>query len=191
MKLMCIWCYFLLQYARIVQKLGFPARFKVNAFALLIRSESKMFPDHLDSMGSGDMQDFKIQNMVGSCDVKFPIRLEGLALASGNFANVRIYSSAISNIWSLIISSVQNLACLALPNLILLKYLLTCYPSWYLTVWAGDFPWADLPHGRPQDRDPRLRLWQGRPHWSQGAGTDIHCLWEHIPDARAVQETAV
>jgi hypothetical protein len=36
-----------------------------------------------------DMQDFKIQNMVASCDVKFPIRLEGLALASGVFANVR------------------------------------------------------------------------------------------------------
>jgi len=47
------------KYARIVQKLGFPARFK----------------------------DFKIQNMVGSCDVKFPIRLEGLAMVSGTFAN--------------------------------------------------------------------------------------------------------
>ena len=34
------------KYARIVQKLGFPAKFK----------------------------NFKIQNMVGSCDVKFPIR---------------------------------------------------------------------------------------------------------------------
>ena len=40
------------KYARIVQKLGFPTKFK----------------------------DFKIQNMVGSCDVKFPIRLEGLVL---------------------------------------------------------------------------------------------------------------
>ncbi|KAJ1544814.1 TATA-box-binding protein, partial [Nowakowskiella sp. JEL0078] len=36
------------KYARIVQKLGFNAQFK----------------------------DFKIQNIVGSCDVKFPIRLE-------------------------------------------------------------------------------------------------------------------
>ncbi|CAN6323501.1 unnamed protein product [Urochloa humidicola] len=47
------------KYARIVQKVGFQARFK----------------------------DFKIQNMVASCDVKFPIRLEGLALASGMFAH--------------------------------------------------------------------------------------------------------
>ncbi|XP_008650673.1 TATA-box-binding protein 1-like [Zea mays] len=43
------------KFARIVQKLGSPARFK----------------------------DFKVQNIVGSCDLKFPIRLEGLALASG------------------------------------------------------------------------------------------------------------
>ncbi|XP_062206147.1 TATA-binding protein 2-like [Phragmites australis] len=46
------------KYARIIQKIGFPAQFK----------------------------DFKIQNMVGSCDVKFPIRLEGLALISGIFS---------------------------------------------------------------------------------------------------------
>ncbi|KAF8065437.1 hypothetical protein HT031_003038 [Scenedesmus sp. PABB004] len=32
------------------------------------------------------MKDFKIQNMVGSCDVKFPIRLEGLAYSHGYFA---------------------------------------------------------------------------------------------------------
>lgn len=33
-------------------------------------------------------QDFKIQNIVGSCDVKFPIRLEGLAYAHGHFSSV-------------------------------------------------------------------------------------------------------
>ncbi|KAF2297639.1 hypothetical protein GH714_001832 [Hevea brasiliensis] len=42
-------------------KLGFPAKFK----------------------------DFKIQNIVGSCDVKFPIRLEGLAYSHGAFSSVR------------------------------------------------------------------------------------------------------
>ncbi len=47
------------KYARIVQKLGFPAKFK----------------------------DFKIQNMVGSCDVKFPIRLEGLVLTHSQFSS--------------------------------------------------------------------------------------------------------
>lgn len=33
--------------------------------------------------------DFKIQNMVGSCDVKFPIRLEGLVLTHGQFSRYR------------------------------------------------------------------------------------------------------
>lgn len=47
------------KYARIVQKLGFPTKFK----------------------------DFKIQNMVGSCDVKFPIRLEGLVLTHSQFSS--------------------------------------------------------------------------------------------------------
>jgi len=47
------------KYARIIQKLGFEAKF----------------------------QEFKIQNIVGSCDVKFPIRLEGLAYSHGHFSS--------------------------------------------------------------------------------------------------------
>lgn len=47
------------KYARIIQKLGFSAKFL----------------------------DFKIQNMVGSCDVRFPIRLEGLVLTHSNFSS--------------------------------------------------------------------------------------------------------
>ena len=34
------------------------------------------------------LQDFKIQNVVASCDVKFPIRLEGLAFSHGLFCSV-------------------------------------------------------------------------------------------------------
>ena len=45
------------KYGRIVQKLGFPAKFK----------------------------DFKIQNMVASCDMKFPIRLEVFASIHSQF----------------------------------------------------------------------------------------------------------
>jgi TATA-box binding protein (TBP) (component of TFIID and TFIIIB) len=52
----------LMQYAKIIQKLDFPATFK----------------------------DFKIQNIVGSCDVKFPIRLEGLNYSHGIFSSVCI-----------------------------------------------------------------------------------------------------
>ena len=55
------------KYARIVQKLGFPTKFKdfkiQNMVSLLLMS---------------DNNNFSIQ--VGSCDVKFPIRLEGLVL---------------------------------------------------------------------------------------------------------------
>lgn len=47
------------KYARIIQKLDFPAKFT----------------------------EFKIQNIVASCDVKFPIRLEGLAFEHCNFAS--------------------------------------------------------------------------------------------------------
>lgn len=47
------------KYARIIQKIGFDSKFK----------------------------DFKIQNIVASCDVKFPIRLEGLAFAHGTFSS--------------------------------------------------------------------------------------------------------
>ncbi|KAJ8099165.1 hypothetical protein POJ06DRAFT_256181 [Lipomyces tetrasporus] len=47
------------KYARIIQKLGFNAKF----------------------------MEFKIQNIVGSCDVRFPIRLEGLAFAHGHFSS--------------------------------------------------------------------------------------------------------
>ncbi|KAH7731309.1 TATA-box binding protein [Aphelenchoides avenae] len=46
------------KYARIVQKLGFSAKFT----------------------------EFKVQNMVGSCDVKFPIQLEGLCITHAQFS---------------------------------------------------------------------------------------------------------
>ena len=46
------------KYAKIIQKLDFPAKFK----------------------------DFKIQNVVASVDLKFPIRLEGLAYSHGAFS---------------------------------------------------------------------------------------------------------
>jgi transcription initiation factor TFIID TATA-box-binding protein len=47
------------KYARVVQKLGVNVKFS----------------------------EFKIQNIVGSCNVKFPIRLEGLAYSRGQFSS--------------------------------------------------------------------------------------------------------
>ncbi len=47
------------QYAKIINKLGFPVKFS----------------------------EFKIQNIVGSCDVRFPIRLEGLAMTHARYCS--------------------------------------------------------------------------------------------------------
>ncbi|XP_067411235.1 TATA box-binding protein-like 2 isoform X2 [Emydura macquarii macquarii] len=69
------------KYARVVQKLGFPAKFL----------------------------DFKIQNMVGSCDVRFPIRLEGLVLTHQQFIMNQNYFLALFIEWSN-----QGLCCLSL-----------------------------------------------------------------------------
>ncbi len=41
------------------------------------------------------LQDFKIQNVVASCDVKFPIRLEGLAFSHGLFCSVRTAAALV------------------------------------------------------------------------------------------------
>jgi hypothetical protein len=54
------------QYCRIIQRLGFEAEFK----------------------------EFTIQNVVASCDVKFPIRLEGLQYSHAYFATVRTGQAA-------------------------------------------------------------------------------------------------
>ena len=60
------------KYARIIQKLGFDAKFA----------------------------EFKIQNIVGSCDVKFPIRLEGLAYSHGAFSS---YEPEVGDVLSTIV----------------------------------------------------------------------------------------
>ena len=64
------------KYARIVQKLGFDVS---------MGSVIKCFVETI-SLLQAKFLDFKIQNMVGSCDVKFPIRLEGLVLTHSQFS---------------------------------------------------------------------------------------------------------
>ena len=46
------------------------------------------------SLNEHSLQDFKIQNIVGSCDVKFPIRLEGLSYTHGMFSSVSVPRSS-------------------------------------------------------------------------------------------------
>ena len=53
------------KFVRVIQKLNFPAQFT----------------------------EFKIQNVVGACDVDFPIRLEGIANEHQRFSSVRLPSN--------------------------------------------------------------------------------------------------
>ena len=100
------------KYARIVQKLGFDAKFS----------------------------EFKIQNIVGSCDVKFPIRLEGLAYSHGQFSSyepeVGIFSPSRSS---------------ARPDVLL-----------------SALPWLDLPYDQAEGRAFDLRVGQDRVDRRQG-----------------------
>jgi hypothetical protein len=75
------------KYARIIQKLGFPAQFKARAPPCAPHKRNRGLV--LTLCARQRQQDFTIQNIVASCDVKFPIRLEGLAYAHASFANVR------------------------------------------------------------------------------------------------------
>lgn len=105
------------KYAKILQKLGYAVSFKVGCrwmagpgtvHALIVechaRSAAAPAPRAacccccrccMNQMRLAPCiplltpQEFKIQNMVGSCDVKFPIRLEGLASTHAMFCSVR------------------------------------------------------------------------------------------------------
>jgi transcription initiation factor TFIID TATA-box-binding protein len=93
------------KYARIVQKLGFDAKFS----------------------------EFKIQNIVGSCDVKFPIRLEGLAYSHGQFSS---YEPEVCLIFVVVPTAVLMLASSVV------------------------IPWSHLPHDQAQSRSPDLCVGQ-------------------------------
>lgn len=86
------------KYARIVQKLGFDAKFS----------------------------EFKIQNIVGSCDVRFPIRLEGLAYSHGQFSSYE-------------------------PEVGILALLFKSF-----TKYRTALPWIDLPHDQTEGRVAHL-----------------------------------
>jgi len=64
-----------------------------RAFILLLRAVDRI----VQKLGHSTLKfkEFKIQNMVGTCDVRFAIRLEGLADEHGEFCSVRAPSLAI------------------------------------------------------------------------------------------------
>lgn len=107
------------KYARIIQKLGFDAKF----------------------------QEFKIQNIVGSCDVKFPIRLEGLSFSHMQFSS---YEPEVSRMRSNTNVSLTNTIAA-------------------ITV----IPWPDLPNDPAESGLVDLRFWQNRIDWCQSPIRDL------------------
>jgi hypothetical protein len=74
---------------------------------------------------------------VGSCDAKFPIRLEGLAYAHGHFSSVRI--ECLNHLFTqLKINLVFGMVFLSNGNLFSIVYLklLGCYLTWPLTSYT-------------------------------------------------------
>lgn len=76
------------KYARIIQKLGFTVSWsgiwELGATVTAGPGGDRFFRY---SSFQAKFLDFKVQNMVGSCDVRFPIRLEGLVLTHGRFSS--------------------------------------------------------------------------------------------------------
>jgi hypothetical protein len=78
---------FRLQYAMIIKKIGYAeVLFKVSR-TILNTGWLELRPLRPTLC----LQDFKIQNIVGSCDVRFPIRLEGLNYQHGLFCSVSAF----------------------------------------------------------------------------------------------------
>src|ERR1700761_3821994 len=103
------------KYARIVQKLGFDAKFS----------------------------EFKIQNIVGSCDVKFPIRLEGLAYSHGQFSS---YEPEVATRFMLLL-------------------------LFFLANILQAVPWSHLPYDQAQSRTVNLRIGQDCVDWCKGVSS--------------------
>lgn len=91
------------RFAKIVVKLGYSAKFK----------------------------DFKVQNLVGSCGVPFPLRLEIMAADYSMFSSYE--------------PEVRPRACVdVVPSLISI---------------AAAVSWSDFSHGKPQGGAAHLRVW--------------------------------
>ncbi len=120
------------KYARIIQKLGFNAKFT----------------------------DFKIQNIVGSCDIKFPIRLEGLASRHHHFSS---YEPEL------------------FPGLVsLLRVLTLSFPCPHKRLlWIG----PDLSYDQAEDCASHLRQRQDCLDWCESARGNLPGLRDDLPCA--------
>ena len=83
----------LVQFAKIIQScensISFTVSFLCSSPAMCDNvCTCCLLQDKAAHTRDSDLQEFKLQNIVGSCDVKFPIRLEGLAFAHEKFCSV-------------------------------------------------------------------------------------------------------
>jgi len=83
--------------------------------------------------------EFKIQNIVSSCDVKFPIRLEGPAYSHGQFSS---YEPEVGIYFSISLSSISH----------------------FLKV----IPRTHLPHDQTESGVAHLRIGEDCPDWCKG-----------------------
>lgn len=153
-----------------------------------------------------EYQDFKIQNIVGSCDVKFPIRLEGLAYSHGAFSSVSNNSPMSNSVcW---LASAMRLLC---------RKSSVTYHHYYFAVWTWALSRPNLSHEAAKNCAAYFCLGKNCDHRSQGKfssscmlitgpvivvdkfffkiclaflgkGWDIHSVWEYIPCPYWVQE---
>lgn len=120
------------KYARIIQKLGFNAKFT----------------------------DFKIQNIVGSCDIKFPIRLEGLASRHHHF------SSYEPELFPGLVSVFENY----------------CYLSTSMSCRKRlRCLFSDLSYDQAEDCTSHLRQRQDRLDWCESARGDLPGFRDDLP----------
>ena len=59
----------------------------MNPVFVNLRHTHGVLQTYYDVYLQARFKEFKVQNMVGSCDVKFPIRLEGLVVKHGQFSS--------------------------------------------------------------------------------------------------------
>ena len=142
------------KYARIVQKLGFDAKFS----------------------------EFKIQNIVGSCDVKFPIRLEGLAYSHGQFSS---YEPEVRVLSVMHLRANVNTLSQLFPGLIYRmikpKVVLLIFVSGKIVLTGAKVT------GRSLDMN-LLAFTQTNPSACEGAGGDIHGVQHDLHRAMRVPQ---
>jgi len=90
--------------------------------------------------------EFKIQNMVGSCDVKFPIRLEGLVVKHSQFSR---YKECVKRTNSQTNTNDYNAA-----FFVLCTFFFICV----VQLRAGIIPRFDLSYGATKDCPADIRI---------------------------------